>query len=76
MTPDTRVHSHHQARCDVEDALNRVDAYERHYLFAGHTADITALNFWVSAKTALTALREHHSELEAEALDAAVEAMT
>lgn len=76
MTPDPVVYSHHQARCDVEDALTRVDAYERHYLFAGHTADLTAASLWVSAKTALTALREHHSELEAEALDAAVEAMT
>jgi hypothetical protein len=73
VTPDALTVRHHQAVCHVEDALVDVSKYERDYLFAGHTADLTAASLWVDAKRALTALREHHSELEAEALDAYIE---
>jgi hypothetical protein len=73
MDADPNVLAHHEARIRITDAISFVRSYETEYLFAGHSADITAASLWVDAKRALMALATHHAELESEALDAYVE---
>jgi alpha-ketoglutarate-dependent taurine dioxygenase len=55
-------------------SLRCLEHYERECLLASvPVLDTYAATRWAKAKEALVELREHHSELEAEALDAYIE---